>query len=118
NTTYWIRVGALYNDTTNYSSTLSTSTLTSPITDPRFYQVFVTSVAVEWTALGSAVGYRLEAYNDSSYTSLAGSSQTVDGVSVSTLTIEGLSAYTTYWFRVGGINHNSVVNYTAFGSTR
>ena len=37
---------------------------------------------------------------------------------VTTLTIQNLSAYTTYFFRVGGINYNNVVNYVTVGSTQ
>ena len=119
NTTYWIKVGALYNGATSYGFTtpVSTSTLTSLVTNAQVYRVFTTSVAVNWTPLGSAQGYRLEAYSDASFITLAGSSVTAD-VALSTLTVEGLLAHTTYWFRVGGINHNSVANYIGFGSSR
>src|SRR5262249_34412705 len=118
NTTYWFKVGALYNGATSYAFTtpVSTATLTSFITTAQFYSTFVTSVTVNWTPLGSADGYRLEAYSDANYTSLAGSSVTAS-VAQSTLTVEGLQAYTTYWFRVGGINHDDRVNYTTFGAT-
>src|SRR3954465_5294582 len=77
NTTYWIKVGALYNGATSYAFTTpaSTSTLTSFIT-AQFYRTYVTSVTVNWLPLGSADGYRLDAYNDAAYTSLAGSSVT------------------------------------------
>ncbi len=79
------------------------------------YETSVTSVTANWLPLGSAVGYRLEAYSDSGYTSLIGSSVTLSGVTPSTLTITGLSAHTSYYFRVGGINHNGVVNFATIG---
>ena len=42
-TTYYIRVGALYNGTTAYANTTpaSTSTLTSPVTNAQIYQHFI-----------------------------------------------------------------------------
>ena len=36
NTTYYVRVGSLWNGTTNYSSTLSTATLASQVISPQF----------------------------------------------------------------------------------
>src|SRR5207245_5907616 len=105
------RIASLWSDgTTNYASSLSTSTLTDFVQNTQFYQVYVTSVVVNWTALGSADGYRLEAYSDAGFTTFAGSSATYS-VAQTTLSIEGLQSYTTYYFRLGGINHNSVVNY-------
>src|SRR5262249_55168595 len=117
NTTYFVRVGALYNGATTYSTVLATATLTTLITDAQFYQVNVTSVVVNWTPLGSADGYRLEAATDAGFTNVIQSSVTTD-VNFSTLTIQSLNAYTTYYFRVGGINNNQVVNYTVMGATQ
>jgi hypothetical protein len=119
NTTYFVRVGSLWNGTTNYAASVpaSTSTLTAPITGAQIYAVGSTSITVNWNALGSAAGYRLEAYSDGAMTILSVSSQTT-GVAPSTLTVSGLVAGTTYWLRVGGINHNGLIGYTNVGSTR
>src|SRR5204863_6824316 len=118
NTTYFVRVGALYNGATSYADTVpaSTSTLTSLITGSQFYRTWGTSVTVNWLPLGSAQGYRLEAASDSGFTAIVASSVTTD-VAQSTLTVVGLATNTTYYFRVGGINHNDVVNYVTLGST-
>src|SRR5205807_6087291 len=62
-------------------------------------------------------GYRFEAYSDAAYTTLIASSQTAIA-SVSTLTISGLTPFTTYYLKAGAINWDSVVNYVTFGSTR
>src|SRR6185295_17907934 len=72
NTTYFGRVGALYDGATTYAPTVpaSTSTLTSLITTYQFYQVNVTSVVVNWAALGSADGYRLDAATDAGFTNI------------------------------------------------
>ena len=55
NTTYFARVGALYNGATSYALTTpqSTSTLTSPITTEQYYLVNTTSVTVNWAAFGT-----------------------------------------------------------------
>ena len=56
NTTYWLKVGALYNGATSYGFTapVSTSTLTSLITGTQFYNVMATSVTVNWLPLESS----------------------------------------------------------------
>ena len=125
NTTYFVRIGALYNGTTIYINTVpsSTSTLTSPITTQQYYQVFITSVTVNWAAFGTgpgnntSEGYELDAstMSDFSGTPLVTS---VLSPATSTLTIVGMTPYTPYYFRVGGINYNNVVNYTVMAATR
>ena len=59
----------------------------------------------------------MEAYSDAGYTAFAASSQTLS-VTLSTLSINSLTPFTTYYLRAGAINWNSVVNYVTFGSTR
>ena len=76
NTTYFVRVGALYNGATSYALTTpqSTSTLTSPITTQQYYQVNGTSVTVNWAAFGvgpgnnTSEGYELDASTASDFT--------------------------------------------------
>src|SRR5262249_13484753 len=109
-TTYYLRVGSLWNGTTNYAPTVpaSTSTLTNFIS-PTTLGVTSTTVSAGWIAfdVGSGTnttqGYRFEAYTDANYTALAGSSQTVTATA-STLTISGLAPFTTYYLRAGAIN--------------
>jgi len=118
-TTYYVRVGALYNGTTSYASMTpsSTSTLTSPISGAQFAGTFVTSVTVNWAALGAAQGYVLDISTSSDFTSLTGSSITTS-VNVTTLTVNNLAAFTTYYLRIGGLNWDGVADYAALGSTR
>src|SRR4029077_12878153 len=110
-----------YNGATTYSSALSTSTLTNYLS-PTTQSVSSFTVTAGWPAFAinsgtnTAQGYRFEAYTDPGYTAFAGSSVTTS-VALSTLTINGLTPYTTYYLRAGAINWNSVVNYITFGST-
>ena len=111
-TTYFIRIGNTYAGTTTYSLTiLSTSTLTGPITNAQLYQTFSTSMTVNWTPLGAAQGYILQASstNFNGTGTIYFSSNT--SVSASTLTVTGLTANIAYTLRVGGINWNGVANY-------
>src|ERR1019366_8658311 len=122
-TTYFIRIGALYNGATTYNLTQpSTSTLTN-LLSPSVLGVSSQTATVGWPAFATlsgtntAQGYRLEAYSDNLYTSFVTSSQTFD-VTLSTLTLGSLTPFTTYYLRAGAINWNGVVNYITLGSTR
>src|ERR1019366_5510899 len=61
-------------------------------------------------------GYEMDASTSASFVPFISSITT--SVIPSTLTIGGLSPYTTYYIRVGGINFNNVVNYTVLAATR
>src|ERR1019366_8856828 len=125
NTTYFVRVGTLYSGSTVYANTVpqSTSTLTSLITVDQIYQVFSTSVTANWAAFGvgpgnnTSEGYELDAATDAGFASIVASSISTS-VTPSTLTVIGLTPYTTYYLRVGGINYNNVRNFTTIGSTQ
>src|SRR5678815_5251425 len=105
NTTYFVRIGALFGGATTYIDTVppSTSTLTNLITTQQYYQVNVTSVVVNWTPFGTgpgtntSEGYRLDASTASDFTgTIYFSSNSTPATS--TLTVTGLAAYTNYYF--------------------
>ncbi|MBI4057015.1 MAG: gliding motility-associated C-terminal domain-containing protein [Elusimicrobia bacterium] len=124
NTTYFFRVGALWNGATSYADTLpiSSSTLSNPVLNAQIFGMFLTSATVNWNPLPTtpqdqtAEGYRLEASTASSFIGTIFSSSTLD-IGLSTLTVSGLSANTTYYFRVGSLNWNNVAHFTTAGSS-
>jgi len=115
NTTYFLRVGALYNDATTYASSLATATLTNPISNAQFAGIFASSITVNWPPLTSAEGYRLEASTSPSFTGTLFTTATPN-ILLSTLTVTGLSGSTAYYFRLGGINVNGAVNLNGIGA--
>src|SRR6185295_15553965 len=124
NTTYYVRVGSLWNGTTNYSSTLSTSTLTSLLTGSQFAGVSSFTVSANWVAFssgpgnGTSEGYRVQASTAADFSLINGSSETTNAA-LSTLTINGLLADTVYYLRAGALNWTSTPNYGVIaGSTR
>src|SRR5213078_3445502 len=90
---------------------------------PSLLSVSSITITAGWPAyaVGSGTnttqGYRFEAYSDAAYTSLIASSQTT-AAALSTLTISGLTPYTTYYLRAGATNWNSVVNYVTVGGSQ
>ena len=118
NTTYFVRIGALYSGATTYNNTVpsSTSTLTNLLQNAQVYQAYTSSITVNWTAMtvgtgtNTSEGYRLEA----SSTNFNGgtiyfSSNTTP--STSTLTVVGLTSNVSYNLRVGALNWNNVPNF-------
>lgn len=118
NTTYFLRAGALFLGATSYSlsTPISTSTLTGLVTGAQISQVFTSSVAVTWTPLASAQGYRVEAALSSDFSGTLVTSTTLNA-SLGALIVPGLSAGTTYYIRVGGLNWNGVLNPVFVGIT-
>ena len=86
--------------------------------------MYATSVTLNWvpftlgSGTGTAEGYVVQAATDTTFGFVQGSSTTAD-VTFSTLTITtGLNAGTTYFFRVGALNHDQVPSFTVEGGTR
>ena len=123
NTTYYLRAGALVNQTTYYANTVpvSTSTLASQPLNPMPARIYITSMTVNWNTLPvspssrTAQGYLLQASTAANFTGTLYSSATA-GVSLSTLTLSNLSGETTYYLRVGSLNWNSTPNFAITSS--
>ncbi|MBU2574932.1 MAG: hypothetical protein KKH28_12730, partial [Elusimicrobia bacterium] len=125
NTTYYLRVGALWGETTSYAATQAASTLANPLASAQYQGVFITSAAVSWPALPASPpdassktceGYQAQASTASNFTGAVFSSSTLSAV-LSTLTVSGLSPNTTYYFRAGPLNWQSVANYLILTAT-
>lgn len=115
-TTYYLRAGALYSGTTAYSTPLATSTLTDLVQNAQQYQVFSTSITANWTPLGAAQGYVLQASTFSDFNTIFASTQTAS-VTLSTLTVQGLTPGVAYYLRVSGVNWDGVAgNWVSVGS--
>src|SRR5229473_6467152 len=125
NTTYYVRIGSLWSGATSYANTSppSTSTLADLVSNAQTLSVSSFTVQVGWIAQTGGSGS-----NTSEGYLLQLSSTNFDGtgtvyssatavMSLSTLTVSGLSDYTTYYWRVGSLNWNSVYNFTTVGSS-
>ena len=128
NTTYYFRVAGSYGGGYRYApAALSSSTLAlSPVRlDSDYLVVHLDSAALRWAAFPlvppesssrSCQGYLLEASSTDFGVAFPGGeilSSATPSVLLSTLTVPGLDLATTYYFRVGSLNHNSVPNYSA-----
>ncbi|MEK7384433.1 MAG: LamG-like jellyroll fold domain-containing protein, partial [Elusimicrobiota bacterium] len=129
NTTYFARArdrdaaGSQGNQSAfSAAQSLATLAVTPSTFTPAFLGVFNTSATLAWVALPptpssrSAQGYRLDASTASDFSGTLYSSATTS-VAASTLTIPGLAANTTYFFRVGSINHAGLLNNITLAST-
>jgi hypothetical protein len=127
NTTYYFRAAAENcNSSGPYSGTLgSTSTLANPAGNLAFAAIFASSATVNWVPLpaaaqagssGTAEGYWLQASTASDFSGAVFSSSTVNP-QLSTLTVQGLSANATWYFRVGSVNWVGVPNFGPASST-
>ena len=124
NTTYFVRIGALYSGTTNYNTTYpSTSTLASPVANLLIYAVGMGSATINWTAMSAGTGTNTcEGYElDASSTNFNGTgviySSSTQDPTFSTLTVSGLLGSTTYNFRVGAYNFNNVANFVTVAAS-
>ncbi|MDE2141537.1 MAG: hypothetical protein KGJ84_03895 [Elusimicrobia bacterium] len=125
NTTYYLRVGALWGTTTSYAAVLSTSSLAAPVSNTSFNRVYFTSAAVSWTGLPlsppdasskTSEGYAVDASTAPDFTGTVFSSATRNAA-LTTLVVPGLSVNTTYYFRTGSLNWNGTTNYAMVGAT-
>lgn len=125
NTLYYFRAGPVFSGTTVYTVSTPSYDYTLP---PRpagvaFSGVFYSSIAVTWSALPAAPpdqtaegGYLLEASQSPSFASVEFSSAS-SVIGVSTLTLTGLAANTSYYLRLGTLALDGGANYTFLVST-
>lgn len=124
NTTYYFRVGGLYNGVYDYVNTAPEfrQTLPQPLGGLNIPSVFQSSITVAWTALAgtpqsaSAEGYRLEAAAGPAFSPVLFSSVTAI-IGLDRLTISGLEPNTSYYFRAGTVNLEGSANYAATSAT-
>ncbi|TBR25760.1 hypothetical protein EPO15_01540, partial [bacterium] len=124
NATYYFRVWHRDQDgrLSRLSNETTAHTLALPVSAAAVYRVFATSVTLNWAERpaappeDSAEGYRLQASTAPDFTGAVLSSSTA-GVVLSTLTVTGLAPDSTYYFRVGTLNHEAAAHYAAAGST-
>ena len=120
NTTYFLRVGALWAEGTVYTQAEPPilATLAQRVGASQVFGMFLTSATIRWQPLpaspagAAAQSYILEASTAPDFSSLWVSSVTLD-VSMDRLTLSALAGGNTYHFRVGSLNWNSKVNYAA-----
>ncbi|MCK4935479.1 MAG: T9SS type A sorting domain-containing protein [Elusimicrobiales bacterium] len=118
NTEYYFRAGPLFNGATVYTNSTpeEVSTLSLPVSAPALASVFYSSITISWTPLAGpddkdiAESYILESSVHPDFSAILYSSQT-SVISVDRLSIENLSANTTYFFRIGAINWDNEKNY-------
>ncbi|MBI2385681.1 MAG: right-handed parallel beta-helix repeat-containing protein, partial [Elusimicrobia bacterium] len=127
NTTYFLRAGTLAAGTTVYAAVApaSTSTLTNAVSGLQAAAVYIDSVTLNWLPLPTAAqagssstaeGYLLQASSAPDFTGVVYSSFT-PAVGQTTLTLSGLVTASTFYFRVGSLNWNSVAHYAGGIST-
>jgi len=116
NTTYYYRVRAYNTDGTSLSSsTIAVTTLPNIPDTPvasAATNVTKTSFSANWVASARATGYYLDVATDNAFTAFVNGFDNKDVADVTTFSVTGLAAATTYYYRVrayntGGTNASS-----------
>jgi hypothetical protein len=107
----YVRVGGVnWDSVSNYVVAGSTITLPGPApTNPIISAVYLSSITVTWGGVSADDGYSADAFRDPGFTIPAGSSVTVNGAATG-LALQGLTANTTYYLRVGSL-YDDATNY-------
>lgn len=115
NTTYYYRAGTLnWNGAANLAAARGFTTLAPRPSGRALLRLTENTGTLGWTALaaGAALGYRLEASTAGFGGQGAVLSSSAYSMAQSTLTVSGLDANTTYYFRTSSLNLNYAPNYT------
>ena len=122
NTTYFMRVGALWGAVTSYASSLSTATLAAEPGGSAFSSIGTSSITLQWSRNGnpeSATLYTVLTSTAPDPAAPGGAAATSSTTYNAFLSTTGLSADTPYFFRVRAIGHGGLATpYTAAASTR
>ncbi|MEW5950855.1 MAG: fibronectin type III domain-containing protein [Elusimicrobiota bacterium] len=115
NTSYYFRLGSLFQGATVYNYQPGAAyTLTPVVTAPAINSVFISSIALNWGSV-SCSGYLAEASTDSAFLTVISSST---GNSAATyITVTGLSPNTSYYLRVGSLNQIGERNFLSVPTT-
>ncbi|PCI36618.1 MAG: hypothetical protein COB53_08925, partial [Elusimicrobia bacterium] len=123
NTTYLVRVSAInHNNTPTTGLGTSSATLANAVSNAELFIVGATSVTTQWTPLAAAPqeataeGYRLDFSTAPDFSGSVFSSGTAN-IGLSTLTVSGLDADTTYYLRAASLNWADEPHYVLLGST-
>ena len=103
--TYYYRVSAyLGNRSSAHSNTVTAlATPTAPAATSAT-SIGETSLSVNWSSVAGASGYRLDVATSSGFTSFVAGFDNTDVSNVTTFSIPGLSANTTYYYRIRAYN--------------
>ena len=94
-----------------------TVTYTPPAPGSPSLAVYLSSAAMTWNNVNSEKGYVLEAYADSGYTNLAGSSITANTSATGLSLNAELAPDTTYWIRAGSLWNDGTTSTQVFLNT-
>jgi len=108
NTTYYYRVrGYNTGGDGNYSNTITLTTLPNPPVAPvstAATSIVQTSCTANWGSSVTAMGYKLEVATDNSFTTFVSGYNSKDIGNVTSSSVTGLIANTTYYYRVIAYN--------------
>ncbi len=103
-TTYYLRAYATDSCTTAYGTQVSFTTVPAAPTATAATSITATSFSANWNASTGATGYRLDVATNSGFTSFVTGYNDRNVSNVTTYAVSGLTAGTTYYYRVRAYN--------------